>query len=274
VAAVRAGEPLLWTGHGASFALARAFAESIELLGGRAHALAPEDCHGRHERVCLVSQSARDPGLDVWLLVTAATGAPSWTAAPRFVIPLERAESSEWMPLSFQRRALEAFRGAFALSPWDRAFTPDADTRSHVLLTRRHVAPLRALFEAARWKLDDPGLEAVSFDELGHGLHARLWRHPDRYRLRLLVPPGARAAVLTSVERWCAEFGVAWEEASLRSGADDAALPLELFDHGLAALQAACTARDIDWRLSPLPASADWLRETTAGRRGTPPRGA
>lgn len=256
--ALRSGRQLLWTGHGASFALALALAEVLEERGASSQALPASRVRGRE--TCVVSQSARDLGVRTVLLVTESERVPSWTSAPRLEVPGGKGEPPEWLPLSFLRRALETARAALALPPWSRPAPPVLAPGSEVIVLARQAGPLRALVDAARGKLEELPLHGLAYDELGHGLHARLWRQPAAYQVLLLRGGGDEAGQWEAILRWCAEAGVATQELLLGSSASAGTGPLEVLDQGLVLIETLCAVRRIDWRTSRLPEGSDWLR--------------
>ena len=264
--AVRAGRPLLWTGHGASFALAQTFAEVTEELGCPSRALPVARCQGAV--ACVVSQSARDPGLQAELLFTGSEGRLSWTSAPRLLVPGCSGDSQPWWPLPFMRGALESLRSGLGLPAWPRPSLPVFEPGRNTVIVTRLAGPLRALAEAARCKLEELSLEAVACDELGHGLHARLWQRPEAHRLLLLSVEGDAPSTWSAIRRWCAEAGVPTTEFRLSSAPGSGVLPLQVMDHGLAIIEALCLSGRIDWRMNRIPASADWLRDVFTQRVG------
>ena len=267
--AVREKRSLIWTGHGASFALAQIFAAALEDLGCASRALPISQCGGAE--VCLVSQTARDPGLTVSLLVTQPERSSNWTSAPRLEVP--HSGQPEWLPLSFMREALRAFGLALRVPPWSGLRAPQGEPRSEILVVERHVEPLRSLADAARHKLEGLPLEVVSCDELGHGLHARLWRRPEAYRVRLLRQTEGVPGWTEPVRKWCEQVGTSLVEMKLGTSAEErtGAQPLEAFDHGLALIEALCMAHGINWQESQVPAEADWLRDVRPSQGASVP---
>jgi hypothetical protein len=269
--AVREKRSLIWTGHGASFALAQVFAAALEELGCASRALPVSQCGGAE--VCLVSQTARDPALTVALLVTQRERKSIWTSAPRLEVP--HLGQSEWLPLSFMREALRAFGLALGVPPWPSLTVPHCEPRSEILVVERYVEPLRSLVGAARHKLEGLPLEVVSSDELGHGLHARLWRRPEAHRVRLLRQTEGEQRWIEPVRKWCEQVGTALVEMKLGTSAEKrtGAQPLEVFEHGLALVEALCLAHGINWQESQVPAEADWLRDVRPTRESAPVSG-
>lgn len=269
--AIRAGSPLLWTGQGASYALAQAFAESVEELGCPSDAIPVYRARGKE--ACVISQAGRDLGVRPLLLVTGAERGPLSSAAPRLLVCSSHGALPEWLPLSFLRSALSAARAVLKLPPWPRPRPPAVDQGSELIVVAPKAGPLCTLVEAARRKLEDLALEAVSFDELGHGLHARLYRRPEAYRVVLLSSGDDELGLQSAARRWCADVGVAVEVLPMTAAAGSGARPLEMLDHGLTILETLCDARRIDWRTVRIPTAADWLRDAATLSPETPDRG-
>ncbi|MBN1203453.1 MAG: hypothetical protein JXB05_00830 [Myxococcaceae bacterium] len=260
---VREKRRLIWTGHGASFALAQVFAAVLEEQGCPTLSLPLSQCGGAE--VCLVSQSARDPGIPVALLITEAGRKPDWTSVPRLEVP--HLGQLEWLPLSFMREALRVFGLALGVPARPVSWVPQREPRSEILVVEQYVEPLRALVGAARHKLEGFPLEVASCDELGHGLHARLWRRPGAYRVRLLCLPGAEQGRMDAVRKWCEQAGTSLVEMRLATSTEEEAgtRPLEVFEQSLALIAELCVAHGIDWRERQVPAEADWLRDVRPG---------
>lgn len=255
--AVREQQLLNWTGHGASLALAQAFAAALVERGSRSQAAALSQCQGAG--VCLVSQSARDPGIPVALLVAEHGRSARWATALRLEVPTRGA--AEWLPLSFLRSAIEVFSAGLGVPAWSRVSGPVLEPRAEILVVGQGVEPLRTLVDAARHKLEELPLEVASCEELGHGLHARLWRRPAAHRVRILVDGGEESRAMKAVRQWCQKAGVALVEVRPQAAAGTGAQPLAVFEYSLGLLAELCAAHGIDWRTSRVPSSADWLRD-------------
>ncbi len=104
-------------------------------------------------------------------------------------------------------------------------------------------------------------LEVTSCEELGHGLHARLWRQPAGHRVRLLGGGGNEPKAMRAVRQWCKKVGVSLVDVGLQASPGTGAQPLAALDYGLSLIEELCMARGIDWRTSRLPPEADWLRD-------------
>jgi len=260
--AVRENQPLKWTGHGASFALARAFAAALGERGGNSQAVSLSQCQGAG--VCLVSQSARDPGIAVALLVAEHGRSEGWAATPRLEVP--GGGLVEWLPLSFLRRAIEVFSAGLGVPAWPRVSGPVLEPREEILVVGRSVGPVRALAESARHKLEELPLEVTSCEELGHGLHARLWRRPEAHRVRLLDGGEEERKAMMAVRQWCQQVGVALVDERLQAPAGTGARPLEAFEYSLGLIEEMCVAHGIDWRTSRVPPGVDWLRDAGTGQ--------
>jgi hypothetical protein len=162
------------------------------------------------------------------------------------------------------RKALGAFGDALGMPVrpglrWDASLEP----RSEILVVDRYVEPLKALVSAARHKLEGFPLEIASCEELGHGLHARLWRCPEAHRVRLLRQSGGEQRRVDAVRKWCVQTGTALVELALGTVTEEVteARPLEVFEQGLSLIEDLCQAHGINWRDSQIPAEADWLRD-------------
>jgi phytoene dehydrogenase-like protein len=166
------------------------------------------------------------------------------------------------------RGALESLRAGLGLPAWPRPALPVFEPGRSTVIVTRLAGPLRALAEAARYKLEELSLEAVACDELGHGLHARIWRRPEAHHLLLLSAEGDEPSTWSAIRRWCAEAGVPTTESWLSSAPGPGVLPLQVMEHGLAIIEALCLSGRIDWRMSRIPASADWLRDVSTQRVG------
>lgn len=267
--AVRARRPLVWTGRGTSFALAQAFSEVTAQLGCPSRALPVDQCKG--EAVCVVSQSACDPGLQTELLVTGVEEKPTWTAAPRIIVPGVLEEPRPWLPLPFMRGALAAVRASLGFPP-SRMTSPNIvhGKRGAIVVTRM-AGPLRTLNETAQCMIKELKLSVVSCDEFGHGIHARFFEKPRGPMFLGLSWSGDDPSRWTSIRRWLSmEAHVSHTTLDLTSTPSE--LPLDLMDLGLTIIEDLCTLNRIDWRTNRVPLSADWLRAPPP-RQGEGPSG-
>lgn len=264
--ALRGSRPLCWTGHGAAYALAVTLAEVGADLGCPSLSIPAYQARGRE--ACVVSQSGRDIGARPQLLVTACERGVPGDDTPRLLVAERRDARPEWLPISFLADAVATVQRVASLPEWPRPVAPTIDPRRRIVVVAERGGPLHALADAARCKIAELPLDAISWDELGHGLHARIYQRPDRHLVVLLAREDDEPQLREAVPRWCAQAGVATREVRLSAPPGSGAGPLELFDHGLSILEATCNAHGIDWQTSRVPASADWLRDTS--RRPTP----
>lgn len=264
--AIRNREPLLWTGHGASFALAQAFAEALDEMGCASQAIPVHRARGK--AACFVSQSGDIRGAIPRLFVTASEDRASWPRVPRMLVPVEHGDRSAWLPMPFLRSAVGIARRALRLPSWPHPVPCSVERGKTVVVVTRQPGPLAALLYAARSKLEQIDIEAVACDELGHGFHTRIWQRPAAHHVVLLRAKCDDLVHFDAVRRFCIDAKVSFEETSLGGAPGSGAGPLEVLDHGLALVEAFCRARNIDWRRRPIPESADWLRSiSTEARR-------
>jgi hypothetical protein len=259
----RARKYLLWTGRGASFALAGAFAASLRAGGARAVAVDPSEICERDGagKLCIVSRSGRCPSNADLIVAEEGVSVPPGTLALRVVDPEGAAD--DWFPGSYLRAAIRTFARAARVG---HLVVPQLDLLQREYVVDALVLPwdaghTAALLDAAAKKLGNLRLVAVSVDEFGHGFHSRLQSCPDRYVVHALLDNEA-CPRFAKLEAWCRDVGVDVRRLGLGAEAGrPPARPLESLLLGLAAVESRCAAIGIDPSRQPLPASLDRLRQ-------------
>lgn len=213
----REGQRSWWSGRGASFALAEAFAASLRGFGADAAALPVEE-FGARWPVAFVSRSGSGVPARSGLIVTEAEVAH----ALRVVGP---GPLDSWWPGAWQRHALRAFASHLGLR-MPVADNPRTD-REVVLLTSSGWRAVAALVDAASAKVGPTRLVASSPGEFGHGLHARVAADARRWSVWLLVEaPHVRA--------WLRRYAPGAEVMELAGAPSPPVAPLRALDLALA----------------------------------------
>jgi hypothetical protein len=167
---------MLWTGIGASLAIARAAAATFMQLGRPATAALPDAPHGRMVHVHVSRSAAMPMGLqpDLLLCEAGARGNP-W--APRLEVPAG-VDPHAWVPLDWVEAAALRLREELELTPWrpEELVLPPLDRHELLMVTDAGSEALQSLSGSVRAKVPELDLSATATSELGHGWHARLAR--------------------------------------------------------------------------------------------------
>ncbi len=265
---VERGQPLVWCGYGLSLAVAEAMAAVCRARGAPSYALAPNEVQGRGRiAVAYLSRSARDPGCRVDLLVTASGGSrPAWADE---VIPVGDPDggADPWLPLSYAHIVVQELARALELRTAPLISPPrDLGVQPGLLLVERHSPVVRSVLRAATDKLGALPLDAMSSEELGHGMHSQLWRQPEHWVVWLI---SAVRDPSPTVRAWCEEVGVEVRELCLPDAGSDARYAIQLFDLALDVVASAAERQALSTTQSSLPAMLDELRSSHgSSRRG------
>ena len=166
---------VLWTGHGASLAVAMAAAETQRQQGQLAFAALPNVAvlGARHHHI---SRSGRLPEASHPDMLICEAGIPAHPDLQHLWIP-RSGHASDWMPLSWVMTAsqtLSAWLDCSVLVPPWRMLPP---LQTPVLFACDHGGSAVAqLFAALRSKTPELTADGLATSELGHGWHARLYQ--------------------------------------------------------------------------------------------------
>jgi hypothetical protein len=150
---------LVWTGRGASLALADVVSTTIRAVGGEACCVPPEEAHGA---VAWVSRSGQHERI-VDALLTEKPG-----PGPRILVAAEECQDA-WFPAGWQRAALESLAGALGEQ------LPDlAAPKPGILVVPAGVRAINTLLDAAANKLGTRPWIATTPGDFGHGALARV----------------------------------------------------------------------------------------------------
>lgn len=168
------GEPLLFTGHGASFAVAKAAAATLLQLGRFATAAPPDAPHPRMVQVHISRSASLPERLPPDLLVTESGSRPiPWLA--RMEVPAA-GDPGAWVPLQWVVSAACSLREHLGLDPWrpELRRLPPLPRDGVVVLTDHASDAVQSLLGSVAAKVPELRLGATDCGELGHGPHAQL----------------------------------------------------------------------------------------------------
>ncbi len=252
------GGPILWTGRGASFALAQGFAACCRRLGAAAFAVPASEVADVDLPIVLVSRSASPSPYEPFLVVSEDGSPLDWTSAPCLAVPNPDGESRPWLPLAFGASLARTVAAALGieLHPLPLPDVPH-DGKTHVIVAERCARPIVSLLEASETKIGPVPFLAVDREEVGHGLHSRFWSDPHRFVLHCVGDESS--AAWGRLRKWCRGAGVSIEWLHAEHVASPGA-PLDLLLLASGLLERWCRLAGISAREPRLPASVDTLR--------------
>lgn len=241
--------PLLFTGHGASLAVARAAAATLMQLGRTAVAALPSAPCPPIKRVHVSRSASLPDGQLPDLLVTEAGSRPTpWT--PR-VDTSVAGDPRDWVPLAWVEAAALALRTHIGLADWQprTPAIPPMSRHGVVLMSDSASDALQTLLISVAAKVPELRLEAAASSELGHGLHGRLVANGGT-----LIRVGG--AMPSAVTNWLDAYAPSVRVVELQGPAD----PLAALAASARFLGALATSAGIDLVSPRLPPIADRLR--------------
>ena len=263
---VALGGPVVWSGYGLSLAVAETLAAVSRELGMASYALTPGDLGDvREGKVAYLSRSGRHPGGTVDLLVTeAGASAARPIAATVLTIDDPDAGSDPWLPLRYARvtvRAVVEALGVPPTAPIELPQLPELDGEIRcILLFEKHSRVARSAVRSVREKIGRSPCEAMTFAELGHGVHSQLWARPEEHRVCIASCGGERSDAETAVRAWCESVGVRVCDLSLLDRGEGAGQAVQTFETTLALLEQFASRNDLPLTRAPIPSELDSLR--------------
>ena len=162
----------IWTGYGASYAMAATIALAAQRLGYNARAKHPSEIIGG-QNVAVVSRSYDFPGR-VFGFVIAGCAAESRIKSGALLVKDDDI-GGEWFPAVFQKRALTAIGKALDIQHTE-VHAGDMSQKSTWFVCDDCADQIQLLAATAHHKLPALQFFAVSVDDFAHGPHARILR--------------------------------------------------------------------------------------------------
>jgi hypothetical protein len=247
----------VWTGFGASYALAAAVVGTLQRLGFGALLRRPRAA-GSGKSVALVSRACRVGG-ETFGLVIGGTEACNRVSGPCLAI-LDGDIGNEWFPSKFHARALGAVAAQFGVSSLPLLPLQDLDCISArpLLVVTDDCADEAQLLTTSAWqKFRDLRIHAVPLEDFPHGPHS----HVVSGAAVVLIRTSDSVAV-DSVVAWLTERNVPMSVADLR--VPEWLRPLAIQAWALKIIEAHAVARGIDLASPQLSLADDGLRDTIA----------
>lgn len=246
----------LWTGRGASYAVASAIATTLRRSGRESQALPPEELDGRS--VCVVSRSGNPPCSSVAFLISESRGQ---NTSPEMSLEVPDCQSPLecWLPLDWVEAASRATAAHLGSHFEVQNQFPDSAGRSTIVLVPQDAEPLVKLLAAVQAKVGGLGLAVTSWGELGHGWHAQLADQPARWRAIELLAAGETSPPALKAWRDKHALGTAWH-SSIIIAAESWVSPLARLAAFARIIGAVMVEAGIDYQKSKCCPEADWLR--------------
>ena len=248
----------IWTGYGASYAMAATIAATVQRIARKSRVLRPNEIVER-QHTAVVSQSCITSGDLPGFVVTGRNAAHK--AGERSLLVDDTDIGQEWFPATFQNRALTAVGEALGIKHTN-CYSCGVSAEPVCLVFDDCIDQIQWLFSAAQNKLHSLRMSAVSVDDFAHGAHALALREGEVVLVRTSPKAGEK---IDLIAKWLRQRCRPVEILDINAASEE--LPLTLHAVALDAIVSHAKARGINIVQSCIKPEDDELRHSLAAGR-------
>lgn len=181
--------PTYWYGNGLSYAVASIFARICITQGYPAVLLRPSEfIKVSKGKTILISQSGRNPGFQVDLIISQEGADLSWTETPCLAIKNVE-KSAFWLSIDNSIEIIKSVSNFINIAyPKKKIKTYIKEGNAqNLFIVEQNAQPLKELLQSCSDKVKQLPFHVIDRDEIGHGMHYKIWDNPNKYRLYLLI---------------------------------------------------------------------------------------